>query len=377
MPFKFEDCLLKHYIRTNVWVPQCQERRDAIKAASGRLRPRRLRYFTFCAEGALDVLLLDRERIILRSSAEEFDTVYFFNSDEDAVSETRKRIPGAIGFPGDFFEIILATGAGIGLNTPAHAENTKQERERQLKQAQRQQFQTAFPFDVLNLDVERYLFRPSEELPGKLVEALRVLLEWQKQSGRDDRNRPYSVDQFSLMFTTRVGPPELPVEYLNYLRNDCLARNLELHAHLKPLFMTKSGGKTIDDFFKHDFDGAFKLTVPKSLIELVGEADWYVDGDRGIEVYQFDRPTQDGSYRMLHMAMTVHRQVPPKEKRGPGQASAAAIAAQKMAIERVFESMIPSVEAIVVGQTVAQLQADLDRLFDHRRRYYDPPQAGT
>src|SRR5215469_6304911 len=101
-PFKFEDCLLKHYIRRHLWVPRCRERREALKGTAARRQSRRLKYFTFCAEGALDVLLLDRERIIRRSSNDEFDTVYFFDSDDDAISETRKRIPGAIGFPGDF-----------------------------------------------------------------------------------------------------------------------------------------------------------------------------------------------------------------------------------------------------------------------------------
>jgi hypothetical protein len=330
--------------------------------------------FTFCAEGALDVLLLDRERIIRRSSNDEFDTVYFFDNDDDAISETRKRIPGAIGFPGDFFDVVLEGEVGAGLDTPQQSQNTRQVRERQLRKAQHDQFKAAFPFDVMNLDVERYLFRPREELPGKVVQALRLLLEWQKQLATDSTAQPFGVNEFCLMFTTQVGPRELPDSYLDYLRSDCITRNLEADAELNQIFLRKSNGRNVPEFFRDDFDGAFKLAVPKSLIELVGEADWYVDSVRGIEIYQFDRDYREGSYRMLHMAMTVRRQSPPKERRGPGQPipNTAAIE-QKTTIRKLFGGMVGAVEEIVVGKLQAELQADLDRLFAHRRRYYDPP----
>ena len=52
------------------------------------------------------------------------------------------------------------------------------------------------------------------------------------------------------------------------------------------------------------------MAVPKSLIELALEKDWYIDGQEGVQVYQFDRQSKNGPYRMLHMVMTVCRQVP-------------------------------------------------------------------
>src|ERR1700688_2354539 len=109
--FAFEDCLLKHYIRKEVWLPFCRDRLRKIRAAEPK-QPRRLRYFTFCAVGALDVLLLDRERVIRKSNNDEFDTVVFFDRSDEAIIETRKRIPGANGFPGDFAEIILQAADG-------------------------------------------------------------------------------------------------------------------------------------------------------------------------------------------------------------------------------------------------------------------------
>lgn len=370
--FEFEDCLLKHFIRLDVWLPRCRERRNAIKKLAGNKPARRMRYFTFCAVGALDVLLLDREKVIRRSATKEFDTVYFFDRDDEAVAETRKRIPGAQGFPGDFVEVLLETTSGAGLTSPPAAPNTRQQREKQRNQAQRQLFVDAFPFDVINLDVEQYLFRPKETLPGKLTLALRELLELQKREGLD-RGKKYSVDEFTLMFTTQVGPPGLPADYLSYLMDTCIQQNLNQYTELMEPFLAKSNGKDVPSFFADDFDGAFKLAVPKSLMELTFESDWHIDGEHGIEVYQFDRDFADGSYRMLHMAMVVRRQVPPKEKRAPGQKSQAE-PEHRTAIQKLFAAPVIAVDGIVKDTLKLRLESDLKLLFKHREHYYVAPE---
>ncbi len=348
------------------------------RAAKGKRAPRRLKYFTFCAVGALDVLLLDREKVLRRSDAKEFDTVFFFYKDEESVLETRKRIPGAVGFPGDFVDVMLQEQADVvataadRLDSPANAANTREVRQTQNKQAQLQAFSNAFPFDVLNLDVEQYLFRPKEELPGKLASALRKLFEWQKKPGKDKSGKNYSVDEFTLMFTTQVGPKDLPDAYIRYLRDTCLQHNLTKFAELNEPFMAKSNGKNVTQFFIDDFDGAFKLAVPKSLIELAFESDWHIDGVQGIEVYQFDRDFNGGQYRMLHMAMTVRRQVPARERRGPGQQVLTAEAEHRKAIESLFMRDVIAVEGLVVGEQKTELESDLKKLFAHREKYYRP-----
>lgn len=374
--FAFEDCLLKHYIRSEVWLPRCRERLKTIrKLAKGN--PRRLKYFTFCAVGALDVLLLDRARVIQKSETEEFDTVYFFDRDQEAVVETRKRIPGANGFPGDFVKIVLQADEGddlTPLDSPIDLDNTREVRKAQNERAQLLAFIDAFPFDVINLDVEQYLFRPKEELPGNLVNALRRVFEWQKRDGKGTRGKQYNVNEFTLMFTTQVGPKNLSEAYLKYLRDTCLQQNLDAFEALREPYEKKSAGKNVENFFDDDFDGAFKLAVPKSLIELALECDWHVDGERGVEVFQFDRPAKDGPYCMLHMAMTVRRQSPERGKRAPGQQiPLAAQAEHQKTIQQLFEQEVAIVEKLVVGGTATKLKADLDNLFEHRKKYYPNP----
>src|SRR5260370_24811337 len=93
--FRYEDDLLKHHVRLMGWLPLCKKRLDYIRAAGSPNSLRRLRYFTFCAVGAVDVLMLDVEKVIRVSKEGLFDTVTFFYRDPGSVSETLKRIPVA------------------------------------------------------------------------------------------------------------------------------------------------------------------------------------------------------------------------------------------------------------------------------------------
>ena len=368
--FKFEDCLLKHFIRKEVWLQVCRQRRNAIIASYGRKAARRMKYFTFCAIGALDVLLLDREGIVKQSKQKEFDTVFFFHKTIEDVIETRKRIPGAVGFPGDFFEVMLSKDPTVGLASPANSQNTKAVRHRQIAQAQRDSFVDAFPFDVLNLDVERYIYQPREELPGKLIAALREIFVLQTAAGKVDEHE-YILDEFTLLLTTQVGPRTMAEDHIVYLRDNCLQDNLNRYSELQEIFLTKSGGRNVTDFFEEDFDGAFKLSVPKSLVDLAVECDWVVNAESGVRIFEFQRDSRDGPYCMLHLAMTVRRQNPPRQRRAPRQPLAPADEAEhRRVVNRLFSDEVISVETQVVGKLKGELEADLGRLFEHRRRYY-------
>lgn len=370
--FKFENCLLKHFIRREVWLPICQERFKRVQSPGpqkGRQGPRRLRYFTFCAVGALDVLMLARARILRRSSGKEFDTVYFFDRTPEQVTETQLRIPGARGFPGDFVDVTLngdsqALQKSIGPDAP----DTRETRKRQQLHRQFLSFQDGFPFDVMNLDVEQYLYKPREELPGKLTNTLRRLFEFQK--------RPLSsgeqLSEFTLMFTTPVGPHELPPDYMDSLREGCLVDNLSRYPQLREPYLARSSGREPGKFFDEDFESAFKLAVPKSLVELARESDWHVDQSRGVAVYEFHRETADGKYCMLHMAMNIIRASPPREKRPPGRPAVNSEIATEAVLVNLFAQAPVSVETALDEKKQEALRSDLRSLFNFRATIYKP-----
>src|SRR5256885_11024715 len=97
--FPYARCPLKHFVRTDGWLPLCKRRLQGLRQGKKPKDIRRLRYFTFCAVSAVDVLMLDVAKVIRPSNDGLFDTVFFFTRSDEAVLETRKNIPGAIGFP--------------------------------------------------------------------------------------------------------------------------------------------------------------------------------------------------------------------------------------------------------------------------------------
>jgi len=361
--FKFEDCLLKHYIRKNAWLPMCKQRLTALrKSIQKKKEERRLRYFTFCAVGALDVVMLEMERVIRRSSSKKkFDNVVFFDISEEFVVETQKTIPGAVGFPSDFIDVVLTNDpaeplitADVGsLEAPAEEQNTAATREMQRLRDMKRAFIQSFPFDVINLDLERYLFRPNERLPGKVVRAFRKVFEWQRLAGCRSDGSEYRVEEFTLMFTTRLGP--------------YVADNIAQDQLLAETYARQSGNRSPSDFLATDFEAFFKLAVPKTIVSLLWEEDWEVVLESGVRVFEFQRQTQSDPYRMLHFVMAVRRINPSRENRPPGQASEAARSNYREVIRRIFDTKAEDVADLLASEGEAKVQGHLDRVKAHRR----------
>jgi hypothetical protein len=369
--FHYEDCLLKHHIRKNVWLPLCLGRRDWLKRHAEQQRKRRLKYFTFCAIGAIDVFMLLLEKVLKKSKQDQFDTVVFFERDELAVLETQKRIPGAVGFPGDFVEIVILDDEGPDsdpLEPSDSQEDTILVRENKRKLAQRRQFVECFPFDVINLDLQDFLFKPRDEIPGKLVNALRRIFEWQKLplTFKGSRAR-LPLQEFSFMFTTRVGPANMTAAYRDMLVS-CLEQNIIRDGSLEQALRERSGGRNPAQLLEQDFERFFKIAMPKILVSLVDDSDWYIAPDNGIRIFEFERVDGNGPYQMLHIVADIKRKIPPQNRRAPGTDSPVA---QKAYAEVVTRVISESEELITLGSVNADdLRRHLDRIKGLRRTHY-------
>ena len=217
-PFKYQADPLKHHVRLTGWLPLCLRRHEALRERPPKRR-RRLKYFTFCAVGAVDVLMLDVARVIRPSRRGRFDTVYFFDRTPELVAATQERIPGAHGFVGDFVSTVLhreSVDAGGFLSFGIGDKDTKETRDRQRRQQERADFAASFPFDIINLDLQDLIFRAKDRFPGRLISALRKVFEWQRRP-LETREGAERCDGFTLLFTTRVGPAELRKDYADML----------------------------------------------------------------------------------------------------------------------------------------------------------------
>jgi hypothetical protein len=332
---------MKHYVRTRGWLPVCIERKRDLTNRKPKDR-RRVRYFTFCAVGATDVLMLDVAQVLRRSREGLLDTVVFFDRKIEDVAETKRRIPGAVGIPGDFVKITLtdnpvrdrelvaaiASASGSDqeprsdqsiLSPPENELDTSKTRERQVELAQHTDFIKCFPFDIMNFDLEQFLFRPGEDVPGRLVNALRRVFEWQRDIPLVIDNRAEFIDTFSFMFTTRLGPPQLPeVKEYTQMLSGYLEANVRQHDSLREAFKARTGTVDIESYLRSDFGDYFCLSVPKLLSNIASEADWYVEPKRGFNIFKFDRNQERTRYTMFHVVAEMKRKKPPRGRRPPG-----------------------------------------------------------
>jgi hypothetical protein len=377
--FKYEDCPLKHYIRTQLWVPICKNRKNIVKSTgTKRARERRLRYFTFCAAGAIDVLTLDVERVINPSEKGWFDVVCFFDRNEEYVLEAQKRIPGAIGFPGNFTKIVLlqdpqedeVVDEVAPLLSPKDEADTLQTHQRQLELAQRRRFIKQFPFDIINLDLEEFLFKPNDPIPGKVVNALRKVFAWQRRplllSSEGSRTVSVELASFSLMFTTQIGPPNLSDDYLQMLSrylDDNIREDEELHS----LFRERTQTEDPAALKTANFEKFFKLAMPKTLLNILMEEDWHVDPKSGIRLCEIKRQSQDGPYKIIHTVMDVKRQSPKRENRAPGTTPGTVTRAYRQVAQSIFSQD----DNVISNETVDReaMLADLKKVQARGRKY--------
>lgn len=366
--FVYEDDLLKHHIRTHAWLPLCQKRLEVIRKTDRR-NPRRLRYFTFCAIGAIDVLMLDVAKVLRQSSTGYFDTVVFFDLTASDVDETKKRIPGATGFPGDFVSVMNDSDLQPGeLELLEMGEDTAANREKLRNRIMKRDFSEQFPFDVVNLDLEEFVFKPGEPAPGEVVNALRRLFNLQKrQFVPVGRRKPVGLDSFSLMLTTQIGPPNLTPEYTNLLE-ERIQSNIDQNPKLRDLLQTRTGYATAADLLLHTREEFFRIGLPKIIAQIALEEDWHIDPEVGIQIFEIERVAKIGTYRMLHLVMDIKRNDPPLHRRNPGNH---AIDGQH-AYGRVAEQIFGSSVVLITKETVDEkaLEKGLELIKSRRKKYY-------
>src|SRR5437870_5112692 len=158
--------ILKHYVRKYSWLPACQKQSYAIRNRSKRIP---LRYFTFCAAQAIDVFMLERERILQRSNQTgRLDGVYFCEKDPVVFGKIADMIGSPEqGFQGDFDKIVLFEDDEDTRGLELYPEVKEDDTEEGMKEADQafsedirrklrykdanERLRKAFPFDILNL----------------------------------------------------------------------------------------------------------------------------------------------------------------------------------------------------------------------------------
>ncbi|HLO99891.1 MAG TPA: hypothetical protein VK171_14950 [Fimbriimonas sp.] len=255
------------------------------------------------------MLLIEHGIIKANSNSGDFDTVTFFDLDEQRVAQTRKVVPNAVGFPARFEKVMTVMPRAAPSNRIDDEDRAARDDER-FRSIQ-QDFFEKFPFDVINLDLCGHVFKPSDQFPGQVVNAMRRVFELQRSDLIHAGSNRGPIDGFTLMFTTEIGPTNLDTAHLDQLEK-CLQDNLEEDTNLVALLAERAGTSCVKEIRDSSRDLFFEISVPKLVLRYLHEEDWVVEKERGIHVYKFDRPAgaSKPAYSMLHFVAHITRQMP-------------------------------------------------------------------
>jgi hypothetical protein len=102
-------------------------------------------------------------------------------------------------------------------------------------------------------------------------------------------------------------------------------------------------------------------------MKILMEEDWYADPNSGITLFEIERPSRSGPYKILHLVMDVKRQRPARENRAPGTDGEGVGTAYREVVRTVFSNREVSVTEALIDQDL--LQAHLDTVRARGREY--------
>lgn len=317
--FRNADDPRKHYLRTRLWLPFCRRQSGRLRALRHQV-DRPLRYLTFCAKEAVDVLMLEKEGVISAPGG-QYSHVTFAEFRDDDVTETLRTIPGATGFTGDFFETVLfdetdETGQSAAVSTDAaekaffealrYAKDTPTGRARLSGVALRDQLASQFPFDVINLDLCGRTFKRSENIPGRTILALRRILDWQRRP-RQERGVTQEVREFALLYTTQIDIDAELGEKNEILLANGVNSNLRKFPDLRSVLENRLGADTAAALSDKNRREYLFLATAKQVIMTAVAKGWEIDPDHQVPCFQITRHKSRRTYFMLHLAMHLRR----------------------------------------------------------------------
>ena len=310
MPINFETDPLKHYVRRYGWLPAAQEQKRAIKNRSKRIP---LRYFTFCAAGAIDVFMLEREGILKRSEETgRLEGVYFCEENDENFGIIADLIgKPENGFLGTFEDIVLfeedEETDGKELkdeleNSDAYSDKV---REKLGYKDTHYRLREAFPFDIINLDVCGDILPPKVGIITPLLDSIIQILKWQTESKFPVNKR--ECKQFTLFLTSRISRNRINEEAIQQFTELVISNmgNLDF----RQAFMKRYKHDQVQKFLSEDFAEFFSLALPKFIIQrALYDHGWEVTPGATYLFHRDNKWDENKPYQIMH-AVSVYKRI--------------------------------------------------------------------
>ena len=358
----FERDPLKHYVRRYGWLRAIKQQKHAIRRRSKRIP---LRYFTFCAEEAIDVFMLVHEGIIERSEQTgRLEGVYFCEQDDSKFGIIADLIGSpAQGFPGPFEKIVLfeddeeTEGRTLEDDQPY----TSNELHKKLRYKDAHcRLRKAFPFDIINLDVcGGPMFSSGQTVITPLLRSIAQILEWQTESRFPINNR--ECNQFTLFLTSQIRPSRTNQNAIEQLKNR-VAENINTNVGFRSAFFNEYGHNEADKLVRENFAEFFCLALPKFMIHsALHDYGWQVTCGPTFLFNRDNKWKKNKPYQMMHTVSTYER-IPDFQQR----LDTPSIGQYMQSVTQLVETGIKWVDDVIKPDTERKLQEDLKKIIELR-----------
>ncbi len=363
----FETDLPKHYVRRYGWLRAIQQQKQAIRKRSKRIP---LRYFTFCAEDAIDVFMLEREEILKRSEETGYlEGVYFCEEDLEKFGKIANLIGSAEqGFQGAFEKIVLFEDDEETTGKTLEDEDSypPEIHEKLIFKDAHHRLHEAFPFDIINLDVFGVMFPARKGIITPLLESIIQILEWQTESRFSINNR--ECDQFTLFLTSHIDPDLTDQTAIQQLENRVID-NISTSVDFESAFVKQYGHNQVQKLVSENFAEFFCVALPKFMIyQALFELGWQVTCGPTYLYNRDDRWMENKQYQIMH-TVSVYERIPNFQKRLDAPSAGQYI----QLVTQLVNDGVEWVDDVIANPDInRELKEDLEGIVELRNRYQRP-----
>jgi len=301
----YDKDLPKHYVRMQGWLPPCMDRKTKLG------KKRDIRYFTLCAAKAIDVFMLERAKVLKRTSDNYLHGVWFCEGDSDQFQEINRliRTPER-GFPVSLEDMVLfepSVNSGKQRSRLNPGGRIDSEGRAALRlQDHHDNLLAAFPFDIINLDLTRPLFPRKQPVVSRLMRTILRILDWQMDKPLPESMGGRLIDEFTLFLTVHVDEGATNRDGVDKLTT-LIERNIDVRGEFRHQWAAEFSSTSPAELAISDFERFLCLGLPKLLIERGIDRGWDVISERR---FLYKRLRGHESYTMMCQTFTYKR--PPK-----------------------------------------------------------------
>lgn len=271
----------KHCARYYGWLP-------AIKKYKIESKRKSLKYFTLCARQAIDVFMLEMNKLLLRDESKKLPNVVICEKDKDVVPEilnlVRPPLKEAV-IPAALEDILLFQDdeRTRGVSSNAYVRDPEI-RERLRIKGLAERLKMFFPFDIINFDPYGNFLKPSLSR-NKLYQSLGKMFELQEQ-----------VSAFLLLLTTPIF--DIDPDSASQLRIDFEA-NVRKHEKIHNILQSSFRTIAYDEV---DDKKRIAIAFAKSIVLATAKSTGWNCEHQGMYVYQ-----NEHGHRFLSSVTKVYK----------------------------------------------------------------------